>query len=109
MNPEETQIQVSPFVGFDSPQSNTTYVPNQFFDVVLPNAKNTGVTAPICTPRSPRKSETFAMRLNSNKIVRIHCARGGASTSIKRSAAMMKGTSLAKLESQSIRLIRVVT
>jgi hypothetical protein len=25
------------FLGFDSPQSNTTYCPNQFFDVVLPH------------------------------------------------------------------------
>ena len=51
----------------------------------------------------------LAMRLSSNRTVRIHWARGGASTSMRRSAARMKGTSLAKLPSQSMRLIRVVT
>ena len=52
---------------------------------------------------------TLAMRLSSNRMVRIHMARGGASTSISCSAARMKGTSLAKLPSQSMRLMRVVT
>ena len=42
-------------------------------------AKNTGVTAPSCTPRSPRNSEMLAMRLSSNRIVRMCWARGGAS------------------------------
>ncbi|GEP44460.1 hypothetical protein BGE01nite_37510 [Brevifollis gellanilyticus] len=28
---------VSPFLGFKAPTSNTTYTPNQFFDVVIPN------------------------------------------------------------------------
>ena len=42
-------------------------------------AKNTGVIAPSCTPTSPRNSDTLAMRLISIMIVRIHCARGGAS------------------------------
>ncbi len=49
-----------------------------------------------------------AMRLSSVRIVRMYCARGGACTSIRCSAASMNGTSLAKLESQSIRLISVV-
>ena len=49
-----------------------------------------------------------AMRLSSVRIVRIHCARGGASMSISCSAAWMNGTSLAKLDSQSMRLISVV-
>ena len=73
------------------------------------NARKTGVIAPSCTPRSPRKSDTLAMRDSSKRIVRIHCARGGASTPISFSAAKMNGTSLAKLPSQSIRLMSVVT
>ena len=51
----------------------------------------------------------LAMRLISKRIVRIHWARGGASTSMSCSAARMNGTSLAKLPSQSMRLISVVT
>ena len=51
----------------------------------------------------------LAIRLSSNRIVRIHWARGGASISISFSAARMNGTSLAKLPSQSMRLISVVT
>ncbi len=51
----------------------------------------------------------LAIRLISKRIVRIHAARGGASTSINFSAARMKGTSLAKLPTQSMRLISVVT
>ena len=47
----------------------------------------------------------LARRDISNRIVRIHWARGGASTPISFSAARMNGTSLAKLPSQSIRLI----
>ena len=39
----------------------------------------------------------------------MYWARGGASMSISFSAARMNGTSLAKLPSQSMRLIRVVT
>ena len=39
----------------------------------------------------------------------IHCARGGASMPISCSAARMNGTSLAKLPSQSMRLISDVT
>ena len=31
-------IPEQPFTGFQSPTSNTTYTPNQFFDVVLPSA-----------------------------------------------------------------------
>ena len=50
----------------------------------------------------------LAMRLSSKRMVRIHWARGGASTSIRRSAARMNGTSLAKLPNQSMRLIKVV-
>ena len=49
------------------------------------------------------------MRLSSNMIVRIHWARGGASISMSCSAARMNGTSLANDDSQSMRLIRVVT
>jgi len=48
-------------------------------------------------------------RLISKRIVRIHWARSGASTSISCSAARMKGTSLAKLPSQSMRFTSVVT
>ena len=73
------------------------------------NAMNTGVIAPNCTPRSPKNSDTFAIRDSSNKMVRIHCARGGASTPINFSAARMNGTSLAKLPNQSMRLISDVT
>ena len=73
------------------------------------NARNTGVTAPSWTPRSPRNSVMLAIRESSNRIVRIHWARGGASTSISFSAARMNGTSLAKLPSQSMRLTSVVT
>ena len=51
----------------------------------------------------------LAMRAISKRIVRIHCARGGASTSMSCSAARMNGTSLAKLPSQSMRLTSVVT
>ena len=51
----------------------------------------------------------LAMRLSSKSTVRIHWARGGASMSMSCSAARMNGTSLAKLPSQSIRLISVVT
>ena len=72
-------------------------------------AKNTGVMAPSWAPMSPRKSEMLAMRDISKRIVRIHWARGGASTSMSRSAARMKGTSLAKLPNQSMRFTRVVT
>ncbi len=49
------------------------------------------------------------MRAISKKTVRSHWARGGASISISFSAARMKGTSLAKCPSQSMRLINVVT
>ncbi len=45
------------------------------------------------------------MRDSSNRIVRMYWARGGASISISFSAARMNGTSLAKLPSQSMRLI----
>ncbi len=72
-------------------------------------AKNTGVTAPSCTPMSPRNRIRLATRLISNSSVRIHWARGGASTSMSCSAARMNGTSLAKLPSQSMRLTSVVT
>ena len=58
---------------------------------------------------SPRNSERLAIRLISKKIVRIHWARGGASTSMSFSAARMNGTSLANEPSQSMRLISVVT
>ena len=51
----------------------------------------------------------LAMRDSSKRIVRIHWARGGASTSISCSAARMNGTSLAKLPSQSMRFTSVVT
>ena len=51
----------------------------------------------------------LAMRESSNRIVRMCCARGGASISISFSAARMNGTSLAKLPSQSMRLTSVVT
>ena len=51
----------------------------------------------------------LAMRDSSKRIVRMYWARGGASTSISFSAARMNGTSLAKLPSQSMRLISVVT
>ena len=67
------------------------------------------MTAPICTPRSPRNSDTLAMRESSNRIVRITWARGGASMPINFSPARMNGTSLAKLPSQSMRLTSVVT
>ena len=72
-------------------------------------AKKTGVMAPSWTPISPMKRVMLAMRLSSKKRVRIHWARGGASTSMRSSAARMNGTSLANEDSQSIRLIRVVT
>jgi hypothetical protein len=42
-------------------------------------------------------------------MVRIQVARSGASTSMSCSAARMNGTSLAKLPSQSMRLMSVVT
>ena len=48
------------------------------------------------------------MRDSSVRIVRMYCARGGASTPMSSSAPWMNGTSLAKLDSQSIRLMRVV-
>ena len=48
------------------------------------------------------------MRDSSVRIVRMYCARGGASMPISCSAAWMNGTSLAKLDSQSMRLISVV-
>ena len=51
----------------------------------------------------------WAMRDSSKRIVRIHLARSGASTPISSSAARMKGTSLAKLPSQSMRFTSVVT
>ena len=51
----------------------------------------------------------LAIRESSKSIVRIHLARGGASTSMSCSAARMNGTSLAKLPSQSMRFTRVVT
>ena len=51
----------------------------------------------------------LAMRDSSKRMVRIHWARGGASTSMSFSAARMNGTSLAKLPSQSMRLTSVVT
>ncbi len=49
------------------------------------------------------------MRDSSVRIVRMYWARGGAWISISFSAASMNGTSLAKLESQSMRLMSVVT
>ena len=48
------------------------------------------------------------MRESSVSTVRIHSARGGASMPMSCSAAWMNGTSFAKLESQSMRLISVV-
>ena len=51
----------------------------------------------------------LAIRLSSKRIVRMYWARGGASMPISFSAARMNGTSLAKLPSQSMRLISVVT
>ncbi len=39
-------------------------------------ARNTGVIAPSCTPRSPRNRLTLAILLSSNRIVRMCCARG---------------------------------
>ena len=48
------------------------------------------------------------MRESSVRIVRMYCARGGASISISISAPWMNGTSLANELSQSIRLISVV-
>ena len=50
-----------------------------------------------------------AIRESSVSVVRIHMARGGASIPINRSAASRNGISLAKLDSQSIRLMSVVT
>ena len=50
----------------------------------------------------------LAMRASSKRIVRMYCARGGASISMSFSAARMNGTSLANDESQSIRLTSVV-
>ena len=67
------------------------------------------MSAPSCTPMSPKNSEMLATRESSNRIVRIHCARGGASISMSCSAANMNGTSLAKLPSQSMRFMSVVT
>ena len=49
-----------------------------------------------------------AMRLSSVRMVRMYCARGGAWMPISCSAASTNGTSLAKLESQSMRLMSVV-
>ncbi len=49
-----------------------------------------------------------AMRLSSVRMVRMYCARGGAWMPINCSAASTNGTSLAKLESQSMRLMSVV-
>ena len=51
----------------------------------------------------------LAMRDSSKRIVRMNWARGGASMSMSFSAARMNGTSLAKLPSQSMRLMSVVT
>ena len=51
----------------------------------------------------------LATRDISNRIVRIHWARGGASTPMSFSAARMNGTSLAKLPNQSMRLISALT
>jgi hypothetical protein len=72
-------------------------------------AQKAGVWAPSWRARSPTNSVRLAMRDSSKKIVRIQVARGGASISMSCSAARMNGTSLAKLPSQSIRLMRVVT
>ena len=71
-------------------------------------AKNAGVTAPSCTPMSPRNRMMLARRDISKRSVRIHVARGGASTPMSCSAARMNGTSLAKLPSQSMRFTSVV-
>ena len=73
------------------------------------NAKNTGVTAPSCTPRSPKKSDTLAIRDSSKRMVRMCCARDGASTPINFSAARMKGTSFANEPNQSMRFTSAVT
>ena len=35
---DEPEVTAQPFKGFKPPTSSTTYTPNQFFDVVLPNA-----------------------------------------------------------------------
>ena len=48
------------------------------------------------------------MRDSSVRMVRMYCARGGASMPMSCSAASMNGTSLAKLDSQSMRLMSVV-
>ena len=48
------------------------------------------------------------MRNISVRISRMYCARSGASTPISRSAATMKGTSLAKPDTQSMRFTRAV-
>jgi hypothetical protein len=65
--------------------------------------------APMLHADVAEEQETLAMRDSSNRIVRIHWARGGASMPISFSAARMNGTSLAKLPSQSMRLMSVVT
>ena len=49
-----------------------------------------------------------AMRESSVRIVRMYCARGGASMSISCSAPWMNGTSLANELNQSMRLMSVV-
>ena len=50
-----------------------------------------------------------AIRDSSVRMVRMYCARGGASMPMSSSAPCMNGTSLAKLDSQSMRLMSVVT
>ena len=48
------------------------------------------------------------MRDSSVRIVRMYCARGGASMPISISAPAMNGTSFANDDNQSMRLISVV-
>ena len=71
---------------------------------VAEGVEDRGEGAEARTPRSPRNSETLAMRDSSKRTVRMCCARGGASTSISFSTAIHIGNSLLiQEEPQSIR------
>ena len=67
-----------------------------------------GVGAPNSAGNEQRNTRWFEMRNSSDRITLMYWARSGASTPMSRSAATMKGTSLANPEIQSMRLTSAV-
>ncbi len=72
------------------------------------NANMRGVAAPSSSGNEARNIKCDEMRAISVRIRRTYWARSGTSSSMSRSAATMNGISLAKPDTQSMRLISAV-